>query len=431
MGRSGGGGSGGSSGGGRSSGGFSGGGRSSGGFSGGSRGSGGRSRFSGGSGGSGSSGGSSGGGFGSGGGGGFRLPSIMPIIINATRSERRDERYEAPPAPAPDPAPAPVAPPAQQVPQAPSAYPNQYQVPYQNQPTSVPPTAASGTPPTATPPAQQPSSGTPKRKGPGCLIVAIVLIVIFAATAFSTVLDDRNGVDAYGNKVVVREALPSSATTETDYYTDEDGDWIRSDRKLEDGLRSFYRATGVQPYVYILPNGSSTSTSELRGIAEERYDQLFSDEGHFLLVFCDDGDGSFNCGYTMGSDARAVMDTEAVDLLGDNLDRYYNDRSLSEEEIFSKAFSDTADEIMKEPHDSGDTVVGAVLIIVPLAAYVVYWFVRRRREDRERQRAYQEELLRTPLEKFSDQSIEDLAEKYEQSDQKEQPRDGAGSTIQP
>ena len=125
------------------------------------------------------------------------------------------------------------------------------------------------------------------------------------------------------------------------------------------------------------------------------------------------------------------MDTEAVDLLGDNLDRYYNDRSLSEEEIFSKAFSDTADEIMKEPHDSGDTVVGAVLIIVPLAAYVVYWFVRRRREDRERQRAYQEELLRTPLEKFSDQSIEDLAEKYEQSDQKEQPRDGAGSTIQP
>lgn len=338
------------------------------------------------------------------------MPSIMPIIINATRDERRDERYEAPPAPAP------VAPPAQQAPQAPAAYPGQYQVPYQNQPASTPPTATSGTPPTATPPVQQPLSGAPKRKGPGCLIAAIVLIVIVAATAFSTVLDDRNGVDSYGNKVVVREALPSSATTETDYYTDEDGDWIHSDRKLEDGLRSFYRATGVQPYVYILPNGSSTSTSELRGIAEERYDQLFSDEGHFLLVFCDDGEGSFNCGYTMGSEARAVMDAEAVDLLGDSLDRYYNDRSISEEEIFSKAFSDTADEIMKKPHDSGDTVVGAIVIIVPLAAYVVYWFLRRRREDRERQRAYQEELLRTPLEKFSDQSIEDLAEKYEQRD---------------
>lgn len=361
------------------------------------------------------------------------MPSVMPIIINTTRDERRDERYEAPPAPVAPPVQAaprtPQAPPASYVPPAPEdplpqqqAYPGQDQAPYQ------PPSA--GSPPSSAPPAQPPASGAPKRKGPGCLIAAIALIVIVAATAFSAVLDDRNGVDSHGNKVVVREALPSSATTETDYYTDEDGDWIRNDRKLEDGLRSFYRATGVQPYVYILPNGSSTSTSELRGIAEERYDQLFSDEGHFLLVFCDDGEGSFNCGYTMGSDARAVMDADAVDLLADNLDRYYNDRSISEEEIFSKAFSDTADEIMKKPHDSGDTVVGAIVVIVPLAAYIVYWLVRRRREDRELQRAYQEELLRTPLEKFSDQSIEDLAEKYEQT-HKEQPRDDARSTIQP
>lgn len=40
------------------------------------------------------------------------------------------------------------------------------------------------------------------------------------------------------------------------------------------------------------------------------------------------------------------MDNEAVSILADYLDRYYNDSSVSEEEIFSNAFAKTADRIM-------------------------------------------------------------------------------------
>ena len=66
--------------------------------------------------------------------------------------------------------------------------------------------------------------------------------------------------------------------------------------QLESGMRQFYQETGVQPYLYLLPNGSVTSTTELTAMAEELYPQLFTDEGHFLLVFCDNGAGSYNCG---------------------------------------------------------------------------------------------------------------------------------------
>ena len=69
-------------------------------------------------------------------------------------------------------------------------------------------------------------------------------------------------------------------------------------------MKTFYRLTGVQPYLYIADgvNGSNQpSSSEIESYAASLYDQLFTDEAHFLLVFCDDGMGSYICGYQTGS----------------------------------------------------------------------------------------------------------------------------------
>ncbi len=107
-----------------------------------------------------------------------------------------------------------------------------------------------------------------------------------AASVFSLTGTPSSSI---AKSTVAREALPSNAVTETGYYTDADGDWIHNQSELTAGLRKFYQETGVQPYVYILPNGESTSVSDLKSRAEALYPQLFSDEGHFLLVFCDDG----------------------------------------------------------------------------------------------------------------------------------------------
>ena len=43
-----------------------------------------------------------------------------------------------------------------------------------------------------------------------------------------------------------------------------------------------------------------------------------------------------------------------------------------------------------------------------------YRIVRTKRQERERARRLQEEILRTPLEKFGDHEVEELSKKYEQ-----------------
>ena len=142
-------------------------------------------------------------------------------------------------------------------------------------------------------------------------------------------------------------AAPAVVTAETGYYTDVDYDWIHNPGLLERGLRYFDQMTGVHPYVYILPNGTTTSTSDLRSCAEYLYSELFPDDAHFILVFCDDGEGGYNCGYAVGSQAKTIMDSEAISILGDCLEHCYGDLSLSEEEIFSDAFIKTAEHIAR------------------------------------------------------------------------------------
>ena len=127
-------------------------------------------------------------------------------------------------------------------------------------------------------------------------------------------------------------------------------------------------------------------------------------------MFCDDGQGSFACGYTVGSQAKTVMDDEAVGILQDYLDRYYQDLSLSEEEIFARAFADTGERIMSvTPSPVGPVVVCVAVVAV---AAIVFAIVRRRAAERQREREHLEEVLNTPLESFGDTDLDDLERKY-------------------
>ena len=242
----------------------------------------------------------------------------------------------------------------------------------------------------------------------GLIFVFAALVVL--ALIFSLLSSSCSGVASVAASTVEREPLPAGAVVETAYYTDEDGDWIHDPRELEAGMRSFFEQTGVQPYLYILPNGSETDVNALSERADALYDQLFEDEGHFLLVFCDNGYGSFSCGYTVGSQAKTIMDTEAVGILQDYLDRYYQDLSLSEEEIFSRTFADTAERIMSvTPSPLLPVVICVVVIVVALVIVVI---VKQRAESRRRDQEHMEEVLNTPLESFGDQKLEDLEQKY-------------------
>ncbi len=264
--------------------------------------------------------------------------------------------------------------------------------------------------------------------GPGCsaflYIVAILVALIFIGALLGS-CDNGGGYDAgYSSSVaastVQREALPASASEDVGWYTDADGDWIHNTSQLTNGLKSFYQQTGVRPYVYILPNGTTTSVSDLQSRAESLYDELFSDEAHFLLVFCDDGAGGYNCGYAVGSQAKTVMDSEAISILSDYLDRYYSDTSISEEEIFSNAFAKTAERIMMVTGSTARTttmVLGGVAVVAIVAGAVIF-VVRKKSAEKAEQAKRTQEILNTPLEKFGSDEVEELAKKYQTDEEK-------------
>ena len=250
--------------------------------------------------------------------------------------------------------------------------------------------------------------------GAAVAVVVAVLVVVMALFAYMQA-SSGGGSGSVQASTYAREPLPASAVTETTYYTDEAG-WFSNPAQLEAGMRRFYEETGVQPYLYLLPNGSVTSTAALTELAEELYPQLFTDEGHFLLVFCDDGNGSYNCGFVPGLQAQTVMDSEAVAIPADYLDRYYSDYSISEEEVFSKTFEATGERIMTVTRSPLPVV--AVCAAVVVVAVLVFLTLKKRREQREREQQRVETILKTPLETFGDQDVEDLADKYEDPDGK-------------
>lgn len=265
--------------------------------------------------------------------------------------------------------------------------------------------------------------------GSGCGVLLIVFAVIMLIS-FAILGPETCSTDDYGSSspssgsvaasTVQREALPASAVNETGYYTDADGDWIHNASTLEDGMRYFYKKTGVQPYLYIDENGSVTSSEQITEQAQGLYDQLFDDEGHFLLVFCDDGDGGYYYAYGVGTQAKTVMDDQAVGILVDYLDRYYYDMSLSEEEIFSNTFSKTADRIMTVTGSTARTVtwvIGGVAVVAIIAGVVVI-VVKKKAQQREAEAKRTQDILNTPLEKFGSDEVEELAKKYQSDEEK-------------
>lgn len=252
----------------------------------------------------------------------------------------------------------------------------------------------------------------------GCLTTIIVIFCAMLLCGILVAVLDGGACSSSGASAtastVERTPLPSGSVQETPYFTDDAGDWIANPSQLEQAMRQFYMDTGVQPYLYIEPNGSVTSSTELSQMAQRFYDENIQDQAHFVVFFCDDGKGGFNVGYWIGAQARGVMDSEAIRIFQDLLNANYNDLNLSETEIFADTFQQTADRIMttdakrNAPVYITFAVVAGVVIVVVIVAVVL----RRRRIARAEELRRQEEILSQPLEKFGDEELRDLEDKY-------------------
>lgn len=219
------------------------------------------------------------------------------------------------------------------------------------------------------------------------------------------------------------EPLPTSAVVRTPYYDDEDGGWIMYPNQLVEGMRAFHDETGVQPYLHILPDGASSSSADLGRRAQELYGELFEDEAHFLVVFCDDARGSFLFGYAVGDEARELVGDEAIEAFEEKFSEgYYKYATHAfEEKTFSEAFEKAGAVAMGERRGVEQVAdfLGAFIVFglaflvsvasLGIAVLYVYALVKRRKNREERIGR----LMSQPLRKFSDARVERLARKYE------------------
>lgn len=259
-------------------------------------------------------------------------------------------------------------------------------------------------------------SGPNRQNNTGCLtavLTVIVAIMILSTVAVLALSLSGGGSDSgVTASTVQREALPAGAVNETAYYTDELG-WIGNRTKLEAGMKNFYKETGVQPYLYITDsvNGNhSPSQAELESFATEQYDALFTDEAHLLLVFFEYTPSEYHTWCITGTQAKTVVDTEAVNILLDYVDRYYYS-DLSDEEMFSKSFDEAGERIMRvtrSPWIAVWIVLGVLAIVV-----VAFLWWRSRKKQRNLEDEQTRKILETPLETFGSSEAEELAKKYE------------------
>ncbi len=252
--------------------------------------------------------------------------------------------------------------------------------------------------------------------GCGCALLIIVVIVfaIILIIGFSMLNspNTKSSDSIITPSSVERVPLPSGSVNETSYYTDELG-WIINETKLIDGMKHFYKETGVQPYLYLTDNvnGSYYPTQfEIESFAESLYDELFTDEAHLLFVFFE-YEGMYRDWYIAGTQAKSVIDDEAGNILLDYIDRYYYDDNLSDDEFFSKSFKDAADRIMKVTRSPWITVFIVIGLVV--LAFVLFLWWKKHMEQKNLEAKRREEILNTPLDRFGEAEAEELTKKYQ------------------
>ena len=166
----------------------------------------------------------------------------------------------------------------------------------------------------------------------------------------------------------------------------------------------------MQPFLYITDNinGNHTPDSQqLDNWARQKYNELFRDEAHMLVVFLE-YDGRYSTWYVCGTQAKTVIDQEAADILLDYIDLHYYD-DMDEDEYFSLCFDKAAKRIMTGPQSPWLPVIFLGLIVLSIIIFR-FWKARVRQKNLETEQA--ERILNTPIEQI-DLSSDPLSEKYD------------------
>lgn len=219
--------------------------------------------------------------------------------------------------------------------------------------------------------------GRPVYSSPAASAATLAIIIFIFLMMIGSIFVMSLTKPGITKSTIDREPLGKQYVNLSTTWLQDDIGWIRSNSKVEKGLRYFYDKTGVQPFLYLTEtvNGSYTpSGPEVQAFANDVYDQLFTDEGHMVFVFqCRDESDIYTMAAVTGMQAKTVVDDEALEILYDFMDSYfYSDKT--EDELFADAFHSAADRMMKTTPSYGAIFI--ILILAIILATVIFFILK-------------------------------------------------------
>lgn len=231
----------------------------------------------------------------------------------------------------------------------------------------------------------------------GTLSIVLAIIVIVAG-----LIAARPNIQ---QSTIERSKLDSSLCTKVDTWYQDDINWIHDEKTLLKGLKTFYNQTGVQPYLWITDNingKAKPNTSDFETALKSKYSELFKDEGHVIVCFMESSPSVYATYYWAGSAAKRVIDDEAGEILLDVIDSKYTS-DLSDEEMFSKSFSDAATRMMKVGRTTKQYIILAVAVVAGLGIIVGFIFLLKAKRKSDAVEAEERErILNTDIDEMSD-----------------------------
>lgn len=223
--------------------------------------------------------------------------------------------------------------------------------------------------------------------------------------------------DSDVTSTINREKIENPIPYDNNCIKDELG-YVENTSKLSKNLKNFYNKTGIQPYIYLKSYDETlTSDSQKDNYAQNWYEQNIDNEDTFLFVYYEDQDPNEigYMAYVNGKQVTSVMDSEAVNIFWNYIDRYWTDNSLSTVEVFTKTFNSTANTIMEKSTTSNDIIkiICIIVGIVIVIGGIIYILRMKFKRDKEKAKETVE-ILKTPLDKS-----DELRDKYLNEEGKE------------
>ena len=243
----------------------------------------------------------------------------------------------------------------------------------------------------------------------------IACLIVFAVVIFSFFMIASDDSDV--TSTINREKIENPIPYDNNCIKDELG-YVENTSKLSKNLKNFYNKTGIQPYIYLKSYDETlTSDSQKDNYAQNWYEQNIDNEDTFLFVYYEDQDPNEigYMAYVNGKQVTSVMDSEAVNIFWNYIDRYWTDDSLSTVEVFTKTFNSTANTIMEKSTTSNDIIkiICIIVGIVIVIGGIIYILRMKFKRDKEKAKETVE-ILKTPLDKS-----DELRDKYLNEEGKE------------